>query len=138
MIAMSETISTQMRPLKGILLVVLATLAFAMSDAVTKQQTMRHPVSVVVAVRYLVSFGLLTLFLEPRLGPRLWRTDRRWLVFLRGLCLAFSALSMGLAPRLMPVGETIAIIYLAPFAVMLLAIPILGERVGPRAGPARR
>ena len=35
------------------------------------------------------------------------------------------------ALRLMPVGETIAIIYLAPFAVMLLAIPFLGERVGP-------
>ena len=29
----------------------------------------------------------------------------------------------------MPVGETVAIIYLAPFAVMLLAVPLLGERV---------
>ena len=110
---------------------VLATLAFAMADVVTKQQTMRHPVSVVVAVRYLVNLGLLTLFLGPRLGSRLWRTDRRWLVFLRGLCLALASLTMGLALRLMPVGETVAIVYLSPFAVMLLAIPLLGERVGP-------
>jgi drug/metabolite transporter (DMT)-like permease len=111
--------------------VVLATLAFAVSDVLTKQQTMRHPVTVVVALRYLVSLGLLTLFLGPRFGPRLWRTNRRWLVFLRGLCLALGALTMGHALRLIPVGEAVAIIYLSPFTVMLLAIPLLGERVGP-------
>lgn len=38
---------------------------------------------------------------------------------------------MGLALRLMPVGETVAIVYLSPFAVMLLAIPFLGEKVSP-------
>lgn len=131
MTAASKTIPARMRPLKGILFVALATLAFAMADVVTKQQTMRHPVSVVVAVRYLVNLGLLTLFLGPRLGSGLWQTDRQSLVLLRGLCLAFASLTMGLALQLMPVAETVAIIYLAPFAVMLLAIPLLGERVGP-------
>lgn len=118
------------RPLKGILLVVLATLAFAMADTLTKQQTMRHPVAVVIAVRYLVNIVLLTLFLGPRLGAGLWRVNRRWLVLLRGLCLAMAALTAALALRVMPVGETVAIIYLAPIAVMLLAIPLLGERAG--------
>jgi drug/metabolite transporter (DMT)-like permease len=116
-------------PLRGILLVVLATLAFAAADVVTKQQAMRHPVSVVVAVRYLVNLGLLTVFLGPRLGARLWRTERPGIVFVRGLCLALASLTMGLALRVMPVGETVAIVYLSPFAVMLLAIPLLGERV---------
>jgi drug/metabolite transporter (DMT)-like permease len=37
---------------------------------------------------------------------------------------------MGHALRLMPVGETVAIVYLAPFAVLLLSAPVLGERVG--------
>ena len=110
---------------------VLATLAFAMADVITKQQAMRHPVSVVVAVRYLVNLGLLSLLLGPQLGSGLWRTNRRALVFVRGLCLALASLTMGLALRLMPVGETVAIVYLSPFAVMLLAIPLLGERVGP-------
>ena len=36
---------------------------------------------------------------------------------------------MGWALQLMPVGETVAIIYLSPFAVMLLASPLLGEKV---------
>ena len=125
----AETTAPQARPMHGILLVVAATLAFALSDVVTKQQTMRHPVAVVVAVRYFVNLGLLTVLLGPRLGADLWRANRKGLVFLRGLCLALASLTMGLALRVMPVGETVAIIYLAPFAVMVLAIPLLGERV---------
>ena len=54
-----------------------------------------------------------------------------WLLVLRGLCLAAASLTMGWALRVMPVGETVAIIYLAPFAVMLLAVPLLGEKVSP-------
>jgi drug/metabolite transporter (DMT)-like permease len=99
----------------------------------TKYQAMRHPVSVVVAVRYLVALVLLTVLLGPRFGPGLWRTNRPRLVLVRSLCLALASLTVGLALQRMPVGETVAIIYIAPFAVMLLAIPLLGERVA-RAG----
>ena len=119
------------RPLFGILLIVFATLAFAAGDVVTKHLAATQPVAVIYAVRYLINVALLTVFLGPRLGVRLWRVERRWLVFVRGLCLALASYTLGLALRVMPVGETIAIIYLAPFAVMLLAIPLLGERVGP-------
>lgn len=133
MSAASEAVPARVRPLYGILLVMLATLAFAIGDTVTKQQAMRHPVTVVIAVRYLVNLGLLTLLLGPKLGSRLWRTDRAWLVLVRGLCLALASVTMGLALQVMPIGETVAIIYIAPFLVMLLAIPLLGERVGPAA-----
>lgn len=119
----------QPRPLKGIVLVALATLTFAAADVLTKQLSMRHPVAVVVAVRYLVNLALLAVVLYPRLGAGLWRVRRRGLVLLRGLFLALSSLTMALALRLMPVGETVAIIYLSPFAVMLLAGPLLGEKV---------
>ncbi|KAF0172185.1 MAG: Permease [Rhodobacteraceae bacterium] len=120
---------TASRPLKGIVLVALATLTFAAADVLTKQLSMRHPVAIVVAVRYLVNLGLLAVVLYPRLGAGLWRVQRRGLVLLRGLFLALSSLTMALALRLMPVGETVAIIYLSPFAVMLLAGPLLGEKV---------
>ncbi len=118
------------RPLKGILLVVLATLAFALTDVVTKQQSVRHPVLVIVAVRFLVTLGLLSLFLGPRLGSRLWRANRPLLVLLRAVALALAVVTMGVALHRMPVGEAVAIAYLTPFIVMLLAIPVLGERVG--------
>lgn len=119
----------QARPLKGILLVVLATLAFAAADVVTKQQAMRHPVGVVVAVRYLVNLALLTLILWPGMRASLWRMQRTGLVIARAFCLALASLTMGLALQVMPVGETVAIVYLSPFAVMLLAMPLLGEKV---------
>ena len=116
--------------MKGILYITLATLAFASADAITKMTTEHNPVGVVVAVRYIVNVALLGAFLGPGLGAGLWRTERTGLVFVRSLCLAAASLTAGLALRLMPVGEMVAIAYLAPFLVMLLAIPLLGEKVG--------
>lgn len=115
--------------LRGVTLAVLATLAFAGSDILTKQLTAVHAVSLVVAVRYVVNLGLLALVFGPREGAGLWRTQRTWLVLLRGLCLSAATLTMVLALRLLPVAETIAIIYLAPFAVLVLSGPLLKERV---------
>jgi drug/metabolite transporter (DMT)-like permease len=117
------------KPVKGIVLVVLATLAFGLADTATKELTARHPATIVMAVRYLVNLTLLTVFLGPSMGSRIWRVNRKGLVFLRAICLAVASLTMGLALSRMPLGETVAIIYLAPFAVMLIAIPLLGEKV---------
>lgn len=117
------------RPLVGVLYVVVATLAFAMSDTVTKHLAMLYPAPAIMAVRYLVNVALLAVFLWPAIGPRLWQVQRLWLVLLRGLCLAAASLTMAWALRLMPVGETVAIIYLSPFAVMILAVLLFGERV---------
>ncbi|QQA44728.1 DMT family transporter [Pelagovum pacificum] len=125
--------STQMqdegRPLLGVALVAMAVFCFASSDVLMKTLAMRYPVPVVGTARYVVSLILLTVLLWPRQGRALWRTQRTGLVIFRGFVLATATLTMGLALRLMPVGETVAIIYLSPFAIMLLAIPLLGERV---------
>jgi drug/metabolite transporter (DMT)-like permease len=123
----STPIATQ-RPLKGILLVVLATLVFAMADVLTKHLASLYAIALVVAGRYLVNLGLLAAFLGPAQGKRLWRTNRTVLVVGRGLALAAASLTMGLALRLMPVGETVAIIYIAPFLVLALSQPLLGEK----------
>jgi drug/metabolite transporter (DMT)-like permease len=117
------------RPLVGILFVALATLAFALSDTLTKHLAMLYPVPVVLAVRYGINVALLALLLWPGIRERLWQSQRFGLVVLRALCLAVASLTMGWALKVMPVGETVAIIYIAPFAVMLLAVPLLGERV---------
>lgn len=115
--------------LVGILLVVLATLAFAATDAITKHLAMLYPVPVIMAVRYVVNFALLVLLLWPRQGVRLVETNRFLLHLARGLCLVAASLLVGWALRVMPVGETSAITYLAPLLVMMLAMPVLGERV---------
>lgn len=121
------------RLLLGIGFAVAAVFLFAAGDTLTKVLTQRHPVERVAAVRYIVGLVILFAALGPRLGPRLWRVSRPRLVLLRSLTLTFATLVIGYTLRLLPVGETIAIMYLAPFAVMALAVPLLGERV-PRAG----
>lgn len=118
------------RPLLGIGLVVAATLAFALSDMLMKDLSARHPVPLVIAARYILNLAILLLIFAPRYGAALWRTDRTWLVLVRAVVLALASLTMGYALQRMPLGETVAIIYLAPFVVMLLAVPLLGERVG--------
>ena len=117
-------------PLKGVLLVMAAVLVFACMDSTTKHLATRYNVPLVVALRYLVNLGLLILFWGPKYGRGLYATERTGLVLLRALCLAVSSLCAGLALRLMPVAETTAIIYLSPFGVLLLAGPLLGEKVG--------
>jgi drug/metabolite transporter (DMT)-like permease len=119
--------------LKGVALVVLATLLFAASDVVGKHLALLYAVPFFMAVRYGVNLCLLAVILGPKHGAGLWRTQRTVLLVLRGLCLAAGSLTMGLALRVMPVAETAAIVYLAPFIVMLAAGPLMGETVT-RAG----
>jgi len=117
------------RPLLGIVFIILATLCFALADTLTKHLAMLYPVPVVMALRYLVNVVLLAAIFLPTQGARLWQGHRKVLIFARAICLAIASVTMAWALQRMPVGESVAIVYLAPFAVMLLAVPVLGERV---------
>ena len=119
----------QQGALKGVGLVIAATFLFGLSDTVSKHLAILYAVPLLLAVRYGVNLILLMAVMMPRHGTGLWRTNRLFLVLLRGACLALASLSMVYALRVMPVGETVAIIYIAPFLVMLAAGPILGARV---------
>lgn len=124
------------RPLVGVGLAVASVLLFAAGDTLTKLLTERHPVELVGAVRFVISLALLASLIAVQPGLRrsaTWRVRRRGLALVRALVLVLATLLMGHALRRMPVGETVAIMYLAPFAVLALSSPLLGERVG-RAG----
>ena len=116
-------------PIKGVILVTLAVMLFALADVLTKHLTMLYAVPLVIALRYLVNLTLQVGALGPKHGRDLFATQRTLLVVLRGACLAAASLTMGIALRYMPVGETVAIIYIAPILVMILAATFLGEKV---------
>lgn len=117
----------QGRPLLGVLMVMGAVLLFAANDTVTKTLVSQYPVPLVSAIRYAVHLLLMLALVAPRLGARLFKTTRTGLVLFRSLCLALSTLCMGLALQRMPVPESVAIIFLAPIVVVLMAGPVLGE-----------
>lgn len=117
-------------PLRGAMLFVLALLIFACMDTTTKYLTTHYNVPLVMAMRYIVHLLLMLAILAPSQGAKLVATNRTGLVLLRAGSLAITSLFVGLALSRMPVAETTAILFLSPMLVMLLARPLLGERIG--------
>ena len=117
------------RPIRASVYVALAVLAFALSDAITKYLAINYPVSIVVFARYLIGLIILSTLGYPSNGRHLWNTTNTCLVVVRALCLAFASLTLGFALRLMPLAETVSIVYLAPFLVMIAAKTFLNERI---------
>ncbi len=116
-------------PLRGIALVLLSVLLFAGMDTVGKYLMTKFNVPLVAAVRYGLNLVFLSALMLPGHGAALWKTQRTALVMVRGASLAAATLFAGLALQRMPVGETVAIIYLQGFAVMFAAGYFLKERV---------
>jgi len=123
-------------PIRGAILLTIGLLLFACMDATTKFLAERYEVPLIVAVRYAVNLGLMLVFLGPKRGQELVRTQRTGLVLVRGGCLAAASLLVGLALQRMPVAETTTIGFLAPILVVVAAGPLLGERTGWRAWSA--
>lgn len=117
------------RPLVGVLMVMASVLLFAGNDIITKLLVTDYPVPLVAAMRYIVQLVLMMALLLPRMGTRLLKTERTGLVLLRGLCLVVSTLGIGLAFQRMPVPEAVSIVFLSPMLVVLVAGPVLGEKV---------
>lgn len=118
-------------PLKGVAMVVAATLLFAAGDTLGKHLSMLYAATLILSARYGINLALVAVTMGPRHGRAIWRTQRTGLVLLRGLFLATATITMLLALRVMPVAETVAIIYITPVLLMLASGPILGERVPP-------
>jgi drug/metabolite transporter (DMT)-like permease len=119
------------RPLHGVAMAVAATFLFAVADTIGKHLVMLYAATLVLSARYAVNLALVTLAMWPRHRADLWQTRRTGLVLLRGLSLAAASITMILALRVMPVAETVAIIYITPVLVMLASGTVLGEKVSP-------
>ncbi len=78
-------------------------------------------------MRYAVSVGLVTLFVNPVTSPGVARTNRLWLQTLRSLLLFGSTALNFLALRHLQLAETLSIQFATPLMVALLAGPLLGE-----------
>lgn len=117
-------------PLFGVLLFLSAALLLACMDASTKYLAAHYNAPLVVAIRYIVHCSLMVVVLAPMAGRALVETRRTGLVLVRAACLATASLFMTLALQRMPVAESTAIVFLAPLLVVLIAGPMLGERVG--------
>lgn len=115
-------------PLRGIALVVGATLCFALLDTTSQYVGALVPVLMAVWMRWLTQTLMTTLLLWPQQGRQLLRMHSPRLHLLRGLLLLSSSTAAFLSLVYIPVGEFTALMMTIPLLVTVLAAPMLGER----------
>ena len=115
--------------LLGIGLVVFSACCFGVVDGFSKLLADNASVAQIVWARYALALPLLVLTTTPERLPGLFRTRRATLQIIRGLTPIAISVSMVLAVRHLPLSEATVILFAAPFLVVLLAVPVLGERV---------
>lgn len=104
---------------------------FVLLDATAKHLAQRWPVPLLVWVRYTTHCALMVVLLGPRLGHRLLATARPGRQVVRALLLLATTLCIMTALGQMPLAETTAVAFAAPVIVVVLARPLLGEKIGP-------
>jgi len=116
----------------GVLLIVLATLCFALLDTCTKYATRLVPMLMLLWFRYLfqavATFGLRI----PVQGRALLRTAHPRFQMLRGVLLLITSGCAFYGLQYLPVGEFTAMVMLSPLAATALAARMLKNRVSPR------
>jgi drug/metabolite transporter (DMT)-like permease len=117
------------RPLRGIALLVAATLLFSLSDATAKYLTGALPAIEIAWVRYIV-FTLMAAGPLVRGGPAAARARRPALQILRGLGVVGSAVLFIMALAHLPIAEATTVGFASPLLITVLSVPVLGERVG--------
>ncbi len=113
----------------GIILILIATLLFAVLDTCSKYLTAYYAVPLIVWARYFVHLVCMLVGIAPGMGREIVVTKRPWLMIFRGLLLVCSSLFVVLAFRTLPLAETTALVFSTPLIVALLAGPLLGEKV---------
>lgn len=116
-------------PLRGVALFMVCLFLFACLDTTTKYLAASYPAPLIVAARYAVNLLLMAAILTPRHGRAMVTIHARGWVVVRALALSVASIGMALALTRMPVAETSSILFLAPVVVILLAGPLLGERI---------
>jgi len=119
-------------PGRGIALMIGAMMLLATMDAVGKHLTATYPVAQILAVRF-VMFLALALAIAGRRGVLATLASARpGLQTLRSLILAAEVATFLLAFSLLPLVDVHAVAAVSPLLATALAMPLLGERVGPR------
>jgi drug/metabolite transporter (DMT)-like permease len=115
----------------GIGWMLVTTFFFISLDAVGKYLVAHYPVLEVVWARFVFHMGFVVVVLSTRLKIHAF-TRRPLLQLTRSLLLTTTTLLFFFGVKLLPLADASAIMFISPILVTVLAIPLLGERVGPR------
>ena len=119
--------------LRGITLMISATLVFSVQDALTKHLVQNYPVQQILWLRYLF-FVAFALMLSARKRPlrQALRTQRPAYQILRSLAILVALTSFAFAVRTLPLADAHALIASAPLIATALSAIWIAEKVGVR------
>jgi len=123
--------AAQDRPTLGIAFILLAMLAISVNDMLIKQMSGGYPLHQLVFVRSAIGICFSLMLVQVEGGFRILRTRTPLLHALRGVLIVISNLSYFTALAVVTLAEATAVFFVAPLLITLLAIPFLGEKVGP-------
>ena len=118
--------------LTGVTLMLGFCLTAPLPDVAAKLASSSVPVGQIAAVRYIVQCVIMAPFIWI-MGLSLRVARRHWLALVsRATLLLFATFCFIAAIRVMPLADALAIVFVAPFIVLLVGKFYLGEDVGPR------
>lgn len=117
------------RPLLGILFMCLAASFFPAMNGLAKLMSQSYSSEQVVWARTLSHLIFVLALFMPRAGWSIVRTRRPGVQFIRSCMLISSTFLFFSAIRFVPIAQAASISFTAPLIVVLLAGPMLGERI---------
>ena len=120
------------RPLRGIALLLAATIFLGTSDVTSKYLSTTLPSIEIAWIRFLVFLLIMVPAIMPGSPLYAMRTGQRPLQLWRGVAVLGSSLLFISGLRFLPIAEASATSFVAPLLVTALSIPFLGEKVGLR------
>ena len=115
----------------GILFMCTAASLFPMMNGLAKLMSQDYSSTQVVWARTLSHLVFMLVLFAPKAGARIFRTRRPGLQFVRSCMLIGSTFFYFTALKYVPVAQAASISFTAPLIVVLLAGPMLGEKITP-------
>ncbi len=122
--------------LRGALMALLAFGIFATHDVVVKTLGGIYSPVQIIFFSVLLGFPLVTLMLMSDRTDGNLRPKHPWWTLIRTVSAVITGLTAFYAFSVLPLAQTYAILFASPLLITLLAIPLLGEKVGIRRGMA--
>jgi drug/metabolite transporter (DMT)-like permease len=123
----------QTRNLAGMAALALGIFVFSTQDAIIKSISGDYAVTQAIVIRSLVSLPILAAMVHAESGLRSLVSANFWALSARGVILLGSYTAYYMAFPALPLAEAIALFFVSPIFVTLLAGPLLGESVSLRS-----
>jgi len=117
---------------KGIILILLAMLAFSVQDSIMKYIYNFTSLYEVYLIRTLVSFAIILLFLKITKKPIIFKTQYPLLTFCRVILFFFGFSFFYISLTVLPLSTATALFFVTPFLITIFAKFFLKEQIGPR------